>query len=98
VAAYRTAVEAVTNVARHAGVERATLDFEVLSGTTLRITVRDAGRSVRPWRPGVGLESMRERVEQIGGVLTIDGGVDGGTVVADLPLTLSSSTGPPASA
>ncbi len=91
VAAYRTAVEAVTNVARHAGVQRATLDFEVLSGTTLRISVRDAGRSEQPWRPGVGLESMRERVEQIGGVLTLEGGMTGGTVVADLPLTLPSS-------
>jgi signal transduction histidine kinase len=30
---------------------------------------------------------MRERVESIGGRLTVDSGPDGATVIADLPLT-----------
>ncbi|GAA3390657.1 sensor histidine kinase [Cryptosporangium minutisporangium] len=85
VTAYRVAVEAVTNVARHAGVGEARVEF-VPDGRCLRLTVRDDGRSDGPWSPGVGLTSMRERVEQIGGVLTAGAGPDGGVVAAELPL------------
>lgn len=56
VAAYRAATEAVTNVARHAGVDRATVEFSVVDGT-LTVTVSDAGSSAGPWPPGVGLSA-----------------------------------------
>ena len=85
VAAYRVALEAVTNVARHAGVGAAWLEFTVVDGV-LRITVADEGESHEPWRPGVGLASMRERVERIGGTLSLHSGPEGATVTADLPL------------
>jgi signal transduction histidine kinase len=87
VAAYRVALEAVTNVARHAGVDAARLEFAVSEGL-LRITVADDGASREPWRPGVGLASMRDRVEQIGGTLVLISGPDGATVTADLPLEI----------
>lgn len=85
VVAYRVAVEAVTNVARHAGVGSADVALARRPGS-LTVVVRDPGCSPRPWTPGVGLRSMRERVEQIGGTLTVDAGRDGAEVSAILPL------------
>jgi signal transduction histidine kinase len=86
VAAYRVAVEAVTNVARHAGVPAASVDFALDEGTALRVTVRDGGQRTGDWQAGVGLRSMRERVEQIGGTLSIRTGDGGSTVTAGIPL------------
>jgi signal transduction histidine kinase len=85
VVAYRVAVEAVTNVARHAGVDSADVVLR-REGGTLAVTVRDPGCSEGPWTPGVGLRSMRERVEQIGGTLDVSAGPDGATVTAVLPI------------
>ena len=67
VVAYRVAIEAVTNVARHVAAPSARVDFAVLDGDQLQLTVDDDGRSRAQWQAGVGWESMRERVEQIGG-------------------------------
>ncbi|MGQ0573107.1 MAG: sensor histidine kinase [Pseudonocardia sp.] len=86
VVAYRVAVEAVTNVARHAGVAQARVALDVREGAVLTVTVTDPGRSTHPWSPGVGLRSMRERVEQVGGTLSVEAGPDGATVAAVLPL------------
>lgn len=85
VVAYRVAVEAVTNVARHAGVASAEVALDAQPGT-LAVVVRDPGRSPAPWTPGMGLRSMRERVEQIGGTLEVCASPDGATVTAVLPV------------
>jgi len=85
VAAYRVAVEAVTNVARHSGVAAASVEFALVDDV-LRVVVRDRGSGAGDWREGVGLRSMRERVEQIGGTLTVHSGASGATVSADIPL------------
>jgi len=87
VAAYRTAVEAVTNVARHSGVAEATVYFALASGPALRIQIQDRGRSTTTWTPGVGMVSMRERIEQIGGTLTVHAGRHGATITAHIPIT-----------
>lgn len=86
VVAYRVAVEAVTNVARHSGVAAAGVAFTVVPGRTLELVVSDLGCSVEPWRPGAGLTSMRERVEQIGGTLAVHAGPDGARIAVSLPL------------
>ncbi len=85
VAAYRIVVEALTNVARHAGARHATVR---LACDQLRLTVEvyDDGRSTAPWRVGVGLLSMRERAEQLGGDFCAQSGPAGGRVTAVLPL------------
>ena len=85
VAAYRVAVEAVTNVARHAGVAAAHIDIAMLAGPTLQVAVRDYGHSQNGWESGVGLTSMRERVEQIGGTLMVHTGPDGTVITANIP-------------
>jgi signal transduction histidine kinase len=67
-------------------VDRATVTFSLVGDTHLRVRVADAGVSERPWRHGVGLSAMRDRVEGVGGVLAVESGPDGAVVTADLPL------------
>ena len=86
VAAYRVAVEAVTNVARHAGVVATRVVLQVSLDGALEVVVSDSGAGTRPWTEGVGIASMRERVEQLGGSLDIASGQGGGSVRARLPL------------
>ncbi|MEU4490046.1 sensor histidine kinase [Streptomyces purpurascens] len=88
VAAYRVAVEAVTNIARHSDGTTAALTLELPDPALLRVTVADSGRCAEPWTPGVGIQSMSERVEEIGGTLTIRTTPQGATVTADLPLAI----------
>lgn len=85
VVAYRIATEAVTNAARHSGTDQARLELEH-DGDHLVVTVRDAGTSPRPWAPGVGVSSMRERSSEVGGTLELTNGQGGSTVRALLPL------------
>jgi signal transduction histidine kinase len=86
VVAYRVAVEAVTNVARHAAAREARVGFTVVDGDQLQVTVDDDGPGEARWEPGIGLESMRERVEQIGGWLEAGPRPAGGQVRATIPL------------
>ncbi|MFI6359132.1 sensor histidine kinase [Streptomyces sp. NPDC050743] len=88
VAAYRVAVEAVTNVARHSDGAIATLTLELPDPGSLHVTVADTGHCTEPWTHGVGIRSMYERVEQIGGKLTITTTPEGSTVTAHLPLAM----------
>ncbi len=85
VAAYRIVIEALTNVARHASCERAQVVLTV-DQVGLQIRVEDPGQGDKPWRAGVGMASMRERAEQVGGSLTAEARPDGGRVQATIPL------------
>jgi len=88
VAAFRITTEAVTNVARHACASSCDVRIEA-SGGTLRISVRDDGRGLGSRdgdSRGHGIDSMRERAEELSGSLYLDG-TDGTTVIAELPLT-----------
>lgn len=87
VAAYRIVAEAVTNCVKHA---RASTCRVVINadGATLRLEVADDGVGFGGPRPdGVGLGSMRERAEELGGALAVEQRPEGGTRVrATLPL------------
>jgi two-component system NarL family sensor kinase len=83
-AAYRIAVEATANSARHSGTTTADLKLSV-DGDALVLSVRDEGRR-DPWVPGVGITSMRERVAELGGELV----AGEGRVEARLPLATRS--------
>ncbi|WP_159074422.1 sensor histidine kinase [Streptomyces dioscori] len=93
-AAYRIAAEALANVVRHAGATTAHLVLAVdreQDQLVLEITDDGCGLPERPRREGVGLASMAERAEEIGGHCTVSPPTDGstGTVVrALLPLHL----------
>ncbi|MDH3943512.1 MAG: sensor histidine kinase, partial [Anaerolineae bacterium] len=91
VAAYRIAAEALTNVVRHARARRCTLELSVEEGPTakfLRLQVSDDGQGLpEDRRAGVGLNSMRERAEEIGGEFQIESPSKNGTrIIARLPL------------
>ena len=90
VAAYRTVLEAMTNVVRHAKAERCEVMVQMVenSRSYLQIDVVDDGVGLPPdLRPGVGLRSMRERAEELGGHCEVVAGEDGGTrLTAVLPL------------
>jgi signal transduction histidine kinase len=85
VAAYRIAVEAVTNVVRHADAK--SCDVTITADTSLVIEVTDDGIGLTDTdSTGVGLWSMRERAEELGGTFTVVRGDDGGTRIrAELP-------------
>jgi signal transduction histidine kinase len=89
VAAYRIAVEALTNGARHSGARRCTVRL-ARERETLVVEVVDDGRGLATdVHLGVGLTSMRERAEELGGSLLVTApaaGVDGTLVRAVLPV------------
>lgn len=87
VAAYRIAVEALTNVVRHSGARTAVARL-VVDGQQLWVQVEDDGHGqAAGGRPGVGHRSMRERAEELGGSLEIGRSPLGGMrVQARLPL------------
>ena len=91
VAAYRIVTEALANVARHAHASRATVVVSVDDG--LCLDVQDDGTASTAngngWRPGMGLESMAERVAEVGGTLQAGPTPTGGRVQASLPLELT---------
>ena len=68
---YRVAQEALTNVARHSGTDRAELTLERQNGT-LTLAVRDHGPGLATGKlPGTGMRGMRERATLIGASLEI---------------------------
>jgi signal transduction histidine kinase len=88
-AAYRIAVEAMTNAVRHSDGTRCTVSI-LVGDEAVELSVRDDGGGLKPDRtPGVGMRSMRERAAEVGGTLTVRSPPEGGTVVsARLPLSL----------
>ena len=89
VAAYRIAQEAITNVARHAHAKTCRVRLSVDRGSgVLEVEITDDGAGVPEVRvAGVGLSSMRERAEELGGTLAVEPKPEGGTrVLARLPL------------
>ena len=88
VALYRIGSEAIRNVVRHAS---ATI-CDVRLGrddTAVTVTVVDDGRGIDDSRTdGVGLAAMRERADELGGLVTVSRGVDGRgcCVAATIPL------------
>ncbi len=87
VAAYRIATEALTNVIRHARAGVCLLSLGLVTGA-LVVEVRDDGRGLAEgYQAGVGMASMRERAEELGGICVISPAPEGGVrVSASLPL------------
>jgi signal transduction histidine kinase len=83
--AYFVVAEALTNVAKHARAQRATVIAHV-QDRTLRVEVRDDG--VGGARPdGSGLVGMADRLAVIDGRLRVESRAGSGTIVsADIPL------------
>jgi NarL family two-component system sensor histidine kinase LiaS len=84
---FPVAREALVNVARHSGAAAASLRLTVGGGQVL-LHVRDDGHGFDVDRPrqGLGLRSMVERVQAVGGRLAVESGPRGTLVTATLPL------------
>ncbi|MGZ4191701.1 MAG: sensor histidine kinase [Solirubrobacteraceae bacterium] len=85
---YRIVQEALTNAGKHGAATTATVHV-VEAGGQISITVRDDGRGFDPSAAtaGFGLAGMRERVELLGGELSLTSAPgEGTTVTARLPV------------
>lgn len=88
-ALYRVAQEALNNVVRHAGASHVWLRMQC-ANDRLGLEIRDNGRGFDPTRdyPGhLGLHSMRERIENLGGTFRLESAPGEGTrIQAVVPL------------
>ena len=86
VAAYRIVSESLANVVKHSGATRCTIRL-VPGERALEIEVSDDGRGIEPdVAAGVGLLSLRERADELGGQCQVTCPESGGTrVTAWLP-------------
>jgi len=80
---YRIVQEALTNVARHAGATLVTIHLARRRRRVV-LTIVDDGAGFDPAEPrlgGLGLTTMRERVEMMGGELRVRAGLGRGTTI-----------------
>ena len=85
--AYRIAQEALTNVIKHAGSNEATVHLRFTSSDVF-LTIIDCGQTPQGrWRRGrgVGMTTMRQRAELVGGFFWHNPTADGFKVLAVLP-------------
>jgi signal transduction histidine kinase len=84
VAVYRIAMEAITNVIRHAHARNCVVRLAL--DANLRLEIQDDGQGLpEKIQSGVGLSSMRERVGELGGTLNITNHA-GTHIQVELPL------------
>ena len=84
-AAYRIIMESITNVRRHSTAR--TCAVTVAADGQLDLKIADSGTPTLTWRPGVGLRSIRDRAEELGGTASAGPGDGGWVVHAQLPLS-----------
>ncbi|KAE8754221.1 histidine kinase [Paraburkholderia madseniana] len=96
---FRIAQEALTNIVRHAQASSAALSLEV-SSDAVTLTISDNGRGfdvahalVSP-RAGVGLRNMRERLDVLGGKLSLSSQAGHTIVTARVPIVASGLQSP----
>jgi len=87
---FRVLQESLTNIYRHSGSRTATVEIGA-DPHQVWLEVQDEGKSnghapLDPFRPGVGITGMRERVKDLGGLLEITSGQTGSRVKAIIPL------------
>src|ERR1700756_1020566 len=92
VAVFRIIQEGLTNVHRHSGSRRAHVYVE-LKGRYLTIELHDFGRGLHPFKSsqpvdtvGVGVASMRERLQQLGGEFVLRSGSKGTILRGTIPV------------
>lgn len=92
IALYRVAQEALTNVQRHSVTKAARVTLRPVSPGRLQLVVEDgpeaaaaSGSAVPPPVEGAGIRGMRDRIEALGGSLTLTGQDGGLRIVATVP-------------
>jgi signal transduction histidine kinase len=91
-AVFRIAQEALTNVVRHSGADKASVEV-ACADNQLVLTVRDNGRGfrkeivdLRPGTVGVGIGGMRQRIKEFGGQMRLENTNPGCLLEAVIPL------------
>ncbi|TXS53316.1 sensor histidine kinase [Streptomyces sp. uw30] len=80
--------EAVTNVVRHSGARRCTVELvrrQTLDGPVLELSVEDDGSGDKGNAPGHGLTGLTERLTKAGGTLEAGGSRHGFRLIARVP-------------
>jgi signal transduction histidine kinase len=95
-AIFRIVQEALTNVFRHSGAQRAWITLSK-SDNRVVVTVRDNGKGLadhivgfRPGSIGIGIAGMRQRVKEFGGDLRLRNLAPGTCVEAAIPISIAS--------
>ncbi|MGQ0778918.1 MAG: sensor histidine kinase [Pseudonocardiales bacterium] len=89
VAAYRIVTEAITNTVRHAAASHCTVALRLENGLLVEVTDNGIGLPDH-YQAGIGLISMRERTEELGGTFTAQRLASGGSRIhALLPLAVA---------
>jgi signal transduction histidine kinase len=84
--AYFVCAEALTNIAKYARAEHASIDVRRHAGR-LRVEISDDGVGGADPTRGTGLRGLADRVDAVGGRLTVTSPIASGTsVVAEIPL------------
>jgi signal transduction histidine kinase len=91
---FRVVQEALANVQQHSGSATATVRISRASSGVC-VQVSDLGKGMSSESPlasfGVGISGMRERLRQLGGVLSVHSNGNGTLVTADLPVGAGAS-------
>ena len=93
---FRLVQECLTNVHRHSGSKNAIINIERKDGN-VHLEVQDQGKGIAPEKltgiqsqgGGVGIQGMRERVRQFGGVLKIQSNEAGTTIDVTIPIPIA---------
>jgi len=88
VAAYHIILESVTNVINHAQARRCEVSL-ALENESLKINIKDDGIGIpMTHNHGIGLDSMHERADELGGHLKLSSSSSGTLVRAEIPIAL----------
>jgi signal transduction histidine kinase len=100
IALFRVIQESLSNVMRHSGSRKAWVRLSAKDGS-LHVEVEDRGKGIKSsakgersktGASGVGIQSMRGRVEPFGGNLEVRTGSKGTTVIATIPIRSAAGT------
>jgi signal transduction histidine kinase len=93
IAAYYVVCEALTNAAKHAGATAAEVEMTAADGM-LQVSVRDDGRGGAAFGRSSGLTGLKDRVEALGGRITLTSPLGAGTTLqVRIPLGAGSVLG-----
>jgi signal transduction histidine kinase len=86
VAVYFIVAEALTNVAKHAHASNVLVDVQAIDGG-VRVSVSDDGVGGADTSCGSGLLGLRDRVDALGGTISLASPSSGTTLLVELPMT-----------
>jgi PAS domain S-box-containing protein len=84
IAVYYVVAEALTNVAKHAQASHAVVEVDEADGI-IRVSVSDDGTGGADLSCGSGLLGLQDRVDALGGTMTVTSPPSGTTLVVELP-------------